>query len=170
MDRSTVKRDKRAQTCCFTGHRKIPHEQFAHIQKRLKETIQELIQKGVIYYGAGGALGFDTLAARTVLKMKEDYPEIKLILVLPCVSQADRWDVSDREAYEEIKQMADKVVYISQDYTRVCMHKRNRHLVDNSGTCICYLTETIGGTAYTVGYAKSAGVRVINLADDGSEI
>ena len=102
--------------------------------------------------------------------MKEDYPEIKLILVLPCVAQADRWDASDREVYEDIKQMADKVVYTSQEYTSGCMHKRNRHLVDNSGTCICYLTETAGGTAYTVGYAKSAGVRVINLADDGSEI
>ena len=170
MDRSTVKQDKRAQTCCFTGHRKIPHEQFAHIQKRLKETIQELIQKGVIYYGAGGALGFDTLAARTVLKMKEDYPEIKLILVLPCVAQADRWDASDREVYEDIKQMADKVVYTSQEYTSGCMHKRNRHLVDNSSICICYLTDKTGGTAYTVGYAKSAGVHVINLADNGPGI
>jgi uncharacterized phage-like protein YoqJ len=170
MDRSTVKRDKRTQTCCFTGHRKIPHEQLAQTQKRLKETIQALIEKGVIYYGAGGALGFDTLAATTVLKMKEDYPEIKLILVLPCVAQADWWDASDREVYEEIKQMADNVVYTSQEYTRGCMHKRNRHLVDNSSICICYLTDKTGGTAYTVGYAKSAGVRVINLADDGSEI
>ena len=87
MDRSTVKRDKRAQTCCFTGHRKIPHEQFAHIQKQLKETIQELIQKGVIYYGAGGALGFDTLAARTVLKMKEDYPSKEVQDELPALSR-----------------------------------------------------------------------------------
>lgn len=170
MERITTRQNKRAQTCCFTGHRKVPDEQLACIQIRLEETIRTLIQKDVIYYGAGGALGFDTLAARAVLKAKEEFPKIKLILVLPCVSQADRWNSSDREVYEEVKQLADKVVYTSQDYTRGCMHKRNRHLVDNSGTCICYLTETTGGTAYTVGYAKSTGVRVINLADDGSEI
>ena len=165
MDRSTVKQDKRAQTCCFTGHRKIPHEQFAHIQKRLKETIQALIQKGVIYYGAGGALGFDTLAAQTVLELKTIYPQIKLILVLPCLSQTKGWSARDIEIYEDIKLKADKVVYTSQEYIKGCMHKRNRHLVDNSNTCICYLTEKSGGTAYTVDYARNNNLTIINLGE-----
>lgn len=165
MDQNAIKRDKRMQTCCFTGHRRISNEQLEHVQKELEETIRALIQKGVIYFGAGGALGFDTLAARTVLKVKEDHPEIKLILVLPCISQADRWDAVDRHAYEEIKQQADKVVYTAQEYTRGCMHKRNRHLVDHSGVCICYLTKTTGGAAYTVEYAQKVGVDIINLAN-----
>ena len=50
-------------------------------------------------------------------------------------------------------------------YTRGCMHKRNRHLVDNSSACISYLTENKGGTFYTVNYAKSKGVEVINIAE-----
>ena len=45
------------------------------------------------------------------------------------------------------------------------MHKRNRHLVDHSSICVCYLTEDRGGTAYTVNYAKKQGLKVINLAD-----
>ena len=45
------------------------------------------------------------------------------------------------------------------------MHKRNRHLVDNSSICICYLTENSGGTFYTVNYAKKQGLTVINLAE-----
>lgn len=45
------------------------------------------------------------------------------------------------------------------------MHKRNRHLVDNSSACISYLTENKGGTFYTVNYAKSKGVEVINIAE-----
>lgn len=49
--------------------------------------------------------------------------------------------------------------------TRGCMHKRNRHLVDNSSACISYLTENKGGTFYTVNYAKSKGVEVINIAE-----
>ena len=45
------------------------------------------------------------------------------------------------------------------------MHKRNRHLVDNSSACICYLTEESGGTAYTVEYVRKSNLIVINLAE-----
>lgn len=56
------------------------------------------------------------------------------------------------------------MVYTSQEYTQGCMHKRNRHLVDNSSVCICYLTKESGGTAYIVKYAKERGLEVINVA------
>ena len=115
--------------------------QVGTLTRRLKSTIIELIDKGYKYFGAGGALGFDTLAAQTVLDLKSDYPHIKLILVLPCITQADSWSVDDKAIYEKVKAAADKVVYTSQEYTRGCMHKRNRHLVDHSSACICYLTE-----------------------------
>lgn len=95
----------------------------------------------------------------------EDIPDIRLILVLPCFSQTRGWSQEDIEIYDDIKQKADKVVYTSQEYTRGCMHKRNRHLVDNSSACISYLTENKGGTFYTVNYAKSKGVEVINIAE-----
>ena len=110
-------------------------------------------------------MGFDTLAAQTVLDLKSEYPQIKLILVLPCLSQSSRWNGQEQMVYEYIKSRADKVVYTSRDYTRGCMHKRNRHLVDNSSACICYLTDESGGTAYTVEYAKRNKLRVINIAE-----
>ena len=43
------------------------------------------------------------------------------------------------------------------------MHKRNRHLVDNSSLCIAYLTKESGGTAYTVNYARQSGLTIINI-------
>ena len=43
------------------------------------------------------------------------------------------------------------------------MFKRNRHLVDNSSVCVCYLTKDSGGTAYTVRYAKEKGLEIVNL-------
>ena len=149
-------------TVCFTGHRKIPPEKLATVARRLKETLIELVEKGYLYFGAGGALGFDTLAAQTVLELKADFPQIKLILVLPCLSQADNWGIVDKRIYEQIMEKADKIVYTSCEYTKGCMHKRNRHLVDNSSVCVCYLTENTGGTAYTVNYAESKGLLVIN--------
>ena len=45
------------QTCCFTGHRRIPESEHANIQKLLESEITNLIHQGVRYFGAGGALG-----------------------------------------------------------------------------------------------------------------
>jgi len=155
----------RERTCCFTGHRDLPFLKRKLIARKLEQTVTGLIQSGVQYFGAGGALGFDTLAAQTVLNLKKEYPHIKLILVLPCLSQTQGWKEQDVRIYETIKAEADKVVYTSQQYTQDCMHKRNRHLVDHSGVCVCYLTKDKGGTAYTVNYAKKQGLEVINLAE-----
>ena len=152
------------ETCCFTGHRQIPPGEQAEITDRLESVIVSLYQKGVRYYGAGGALGFDTLAARTVLRLRESCPGMKLILVLPCLTQTRGWRPSDVAEYERIKAQADKIVYTAQQYTPGCMHKRNRHLVDHSGVCVCYLTREKGGTAYTVNYAKKQGLNVVNTA------
>ena len=154
----------RERTCCFTGHRQIPAEERGKIADRLESTVAGLYQKGIRYYGAGGALGFDTLAAQTVIRLRESCPGIKLILVLPCLTQTKGWRIEDVEEYERIKAQADKVVYTSQQYTPGCMHKRNRHLVDNSSVCICYLTKDSGGTAYTVRYAKKHSLEIINIA------
>lgn len=157
----------RSRTCCFTGHRQIPLEKRAEIAGQLERVIVSLYQRGVRFYGAGGALGFDCLAAQTVLRLRESCPGMKLILVLPCLTQTRGWPAADVAEYERIKGLADRVVYTSQAYTAGCMHKRNRHLVDNSSVCVCYLAKDSGGTAYTVRYARERGLEVINLAVSG---
>lgn len=124
------------KTACFTGHREIPLTKQAGIKNELKAVLEDLIEHGYCFFGVGGALGFDTLAAQTVLDLRQQYPQVKLILILPCLSQAKSWDEQDKQIYEYIKGKADKIVYTSQEYTRGCMHKRNRHLVDNSSVCI----------------------------------
>lgn len=158
-------KETRNRTVCFTGHRKIPHEQLLEVKQYLKLAIIEAIKDGYIYFGTGGALGFDTIAAQTVLELKEVYPQIKLILVLPCKDQAKRWISKDIEVYQDIKDKADKVVYISEEYTKDCMLKRNRHLVDNSSACICYCTKDTGGSAYTLRYAKENDLKIFNIGE-----
>lgn len=158
--------DLRAKTCCFTGHRSLSDEEKLEVAVRLRKIIEEQIRAGVVFYGAGGALGFDTLAAQTVLDMKKEYPQLRLILVLPCKDQTRGWRSEDIAVYEDIKRRSDKVVYVSREYSQDCMHKRNRHLVDHSGTCICYLTRSTGGTAYTADYARKKGLCIINLAEE----
>ncbi|MCL2507666.1 MAG: DUF1273 domain-containing protein [Oscillospiraceae bacterium] len=152
------------QTCCFTGHRNIPANKYATIQKRLESEIVNLIHQDVRNFCTGGALGFDTMAALAVLKLKEEFPHIRLILILPCKNQTVGWNEADKKIYGQILRQADKAVYTSENYFNGCMQKRNRDLVVNSGVCICYLTSEKGGTFYTVNYAKQQGLRVVNLA------
>ena len=151
------------KTCCFTGHRNIDTADNDSIKQQLICIIKELIANGVIYYGCGGALGFDTLAAETILELKEEYPQIKLIMVYPCRDQDKFWSVKDKEKYAYIRRQANKVVYVSNEYTKDCMLKRNRHLIDHSSYCVCYLKSNTGGTAYTVSYAKTKGLTILHI-------
>lgn len=128
-------------------------------------TILRYINKGYCYFGSGGALGFDLLAAQTILELRQQYPHIKLIMVLPCKTQTKFWMQDDIEAHNHILISADKVVHVSKDYTKNCMYKRNRYLVSNSSLCICYLTNQASGTAYTVRYAQKLNLNIINIAN-----
>jgi len=99
-----------------------------------------------------------------MLRLRETYPELRLILVLPCKEQTRCWQAEDIKKYEDIRQGASKTVYTSEVYATRCMHKHNRHLVDRSSVCVCYQTRHGGGTAYTVNYARAHGLAIINMA------
>jgi len=154
---------KTNQTCCFTGHRRLPQEKLPDIVRQLEAIIENLIAQGVIYYGCGGAIGFDLLAGETVLKLKKKYLQIKLIMVLPCIEQDKQWRQSDKDRYRILLEACDKLVYVQREYDGGCMFKRNRHLVDCSGVCVAYLTHQQSGSGYIVGYAQSKKVPVIHV-------
>ncbi|MGI6497389.1 MAG: SLOG family protein [Oscillospiraceae bacterium] len=151
----------REHVCCFTGHRVLPNDPTFLF--RLEQAICNMAENGVTCFFAGGALGFDTLAARAVLRLKTTHPALSLVLMLPHRGQADRWPRQDFLAYEAIKRSADQVTYVSEEYDPSCMFRRNRRLVDASAHCICFLRSEKSGTAYTVRYAKTQGVSIVFL-------
>ncbi|MBQ9347664.1 MAG: DUF1273 family protein [Oscillibacter sp.] len=153
----------RSQTCCFTGHRNIAHGILPALTVELDRTIRTLIADGIQRFETGGARGFDTLAAETVLRLRREFPHIRLILVLPCKNQTRGWRADDVRRYEAVMEQADQVIYTGDEYTTECMRRRNRCLVDHSGVCAAYCTRAFGGTAYTVDYAQRQGVRVVLL-------
>ena len=152
--------------CSFTGHRTVPVAERDLISMKLNDTLVTLIEeKGVDTFIAGGALGFDTMAALAVLKLKNIYPHIKLRLAIPCENQTKGWSENAISLYNDIMKKADEVIYTGKVYTSGCMHVRNRYMVDASDRCVAYMTRESGGTAYTVKYALEKGKTVINIAE-----
>ena len=73
----------RENSCCFTGHRKIPADHADLIRISTERAISLLYRDGYRFFICGGALGFDTLAAQTVLCAAGRVRDIRLILALP---------------------------------------------------------------------------------------
>ena len=118
--------------------------------------LETAIPQGFVDFYAGGALGWDTYCAQTVLDLREEYPCIALHLVLPCsrAEQTARWTEAQKAAYDCIYREAD------------CMRLRNKRLVELADCCVCFCGEPEGrsGTAQTVRMARQKGIPVINLA------
>ena len=151
------------RSCCFTGHRimKITPE----LVQRLRAAIIGIIGMGVEEFYDGGAIGFDMLAAETVMELKNEYPDIKLHLLLPCPAneQINGWNNAQIAQYEKMLNAADSVTVVSEHYTRDCMKQRNKQLVELSDFCICYCTNPRSGTGQTVRMAENKGIEIINI-------
>lgn len=157
----------REKTCCFTGHRTIQKDHLEAVTVRTEVKIRELILKhGVRYFGVGGAIGYDTLAAQILFRLRDtDFPHIKVILVYPFDGFTSRWTDEQRATYAQLYPKYDKRVCVASVASREAYLARDRHLVDGSGYCICYCTRRNGGTAYTVRYALRNERVVWNTAD-----
>jgi len=151
------------KNCCFTGHRIIKKSEIDLIKLKLKQEIIKLINNDVNVFICGGALGFDTIAALEVLEQKKIYEDVQLIMALPCKEQDKNWKEKEKIIYKNILKSADEIVYISDEFSKDCMLKRNRYMVDNSSFCICYLRKKRSGTAYTVNYAKIKNLTLIEI-------
>ena len=149
-------------TCCFTGHRTL-YKPESEITAELDKIVREMYARGFRRFCCGGAVGFDTLAEKAVLSLRDEHPDVRLVLILPCHEQTKKWKARDVAVYEEMLELADEIIYTSEHFTPFCMHVRNRRLVDESSVCIAYLVTDSGGTASTVKYARQQGIEIIDL-------
>ena len=157
-----------SKTCFFSGHRIMEKKEFALCKSLLREEILNKINEGVTRFIAGGAIGFDTMAAEAVLDLRADYTDIKLVLYLPCKNHFAKWNFGDVERFHEIKEQADEVKYIYEGkYIPGCMQMRNSAMVSDSDCGIVYLRAMVNsGSAQTVKLAREKGVPFVNIFDE----
>ena len=108
---------------------KIGEKSFVD-QDKVDEMLGYAYENGVRIFVTGGAIGFDTLAARQVILFKMSHPDVRLHLIAPCINQADNWTAQQRSAYEFVLQNSDHVEYVCDEYKKGCMQIRNRRLAE----------------------------------------
>ncbi len=154
----------RDKTCCFTGHRDIDPRETQRIEQSAETAVLCLYEKGVRFFGVGGAIGFDTMMAEMLFRLRETkLPDIKVILVYPFDGFTNRWSDAQKARYAALLPKYDKVVRVCEKPGRDPYLARDRHLVDGSAYCIAYCTRDTGGTAYTIRYAKQKGLDVQSI-------
>ena len=145
-----------------------PCEICTSYKKAVCEKIEDLIGKGFVHFLSGGAQGFDTFAAEAVLDLQKQYPWIILEMVSPFDAQADKWDRDYRLRHNKLFKAANIVTNIDHAYTKDCMFKRNRYLVDHADLLLAAFDGQPGGTAMTCAYARRAGVPIQTIMPNTS--
>ena len=152
-----------SSVCSFTGHRVIKESHKGRISELLLHAIKYAYEDGCRDFITGGALGFDTLAAKEIIKFRQTHRDVRLILCLPCMDQAEGWNDRNQSLYTHILTLADEIIYASDTYTEGCMRERNFLLASKCDILIAYCGRSKSGSAQTLRMADSMGKEIINL-------
>ncbi len=154
---------------CLSGNRphKIPFEEDSRecflLKERMREAVEALIKEGYTRFITGMATGCDTWFAECVINLMDVYPDLELEAAVPYRGQRDRLVAKDRFRYDAIIEHCAKVTLLSGEYTKFCMSKRNRYMVDNSDVVLIVNYAESGGTVNTRAYAEKKHKRIIDL-------
>lgn len=152
------------RSAAFTGHRNLPYQKMADVKAALCDIIRTWYGQGITNYYCGMAMGFDMLAAETVLRMKSELPGITLSAVIPYRNQSERFSPAARQRYNEILAHADKVTILYEEYHARCFLDRNDYMLMHSSRLVaCYNGTPKGGTFYTYNKARRKGIPVTNV-------
>lgn len=158
-------------SCCFTGHRpaKLPwgyresDPRCVSLKRRIADAVEAAYQENCRHFLCGMAQGCDLYFCESVLRLREAHPEVTLEAAIPCPGQDSSWPPAQRERYARLVAACDYETVVSAQYTPGCMHRRDRYMVDRASLLIAAFDGTPGGTRYTMQYAMSRRVSIVDL-------
>lgn len=137
------------KTCCVTGHRDIPVKQIDAVKYALRREIIKAVSDGYTGFMTGFADGADQYFAEMVVKLQEDFPNLRLIAVLPYRKRVG--SLESREQTKALLHACADVVVIQEEYRPNVYAKRNRYMVEHSDRVIAvYDGREKGGTVNTI--------------------
>ena len=138
------------KSCFFIGHRDADER----LLPRLELVIDRLIrEEGVRYFYVGGYGGFDRVAAAAVRRMKQKYPDITLMLVLPyhpAERPTEAPDGFDGTYHPDGLESTPK---------RYAIVYANRIMVDDCDWLVCYVRHGAGNSRKLLEYAQRSAER-----------
>ena len=159
--------DMQAGIIGVTGHR--PEKLYGYDLTeprwiKLKGLFKNILLKEKATAGVTGmALGTDQVFAMSVLELKEQGCDIKLVTMLPFKEYSCKWPMESQILFKNILDKADKINYVYSSLPNVghSLQKRNEALVDVVRKLICVWDGSPSGTKRCIEYADSNGVPLI---------
>ena len=159
--------DMQAGIIGVTGHR--PEKLYGYDLTeprwiKLKGLFKNILLKEKATDGVTGmALGTDQVFAMSVLELKEQGCDIKLVTMLPFKEYSCKWPMESQILFKNILDKADKINYVYSSLPNVghSLQKRNEALVDVVRKLICVWDGSPSGTKRCIEYADSNGVPLI---------
>ena len=133
------------KSCFFIGHRESSSELLPILRQTVEKHISEY---GVTEFIVGGYGGFDHLAARAVISLKQQYPQITLSLSIP-------YHPAERPI--ETPPGFDNTFYppgMENVPRKIAIVRANRYIVDHVDYLIAYAWHPASNARDLVEYAK----------------
>ena len=147
------------KSCFFIGHREATSELLPILKQTVAEHISEY---GVTEFIVGGYGSFDHLAAKAVISLKQQYPQIALSLLIP---------YHPVERPIETPPGFDNTYYppgMEKVPRKLAIVRANRYMVENVDYLIAYAWHPASNARNLVEYAEKRKVEVTNLGQDRS--
>ena len=105
----------KTRTCAFTGHRPEKLTLSAEeLEIRLETAIRQAITNGYDTFVHGAQRGVDLIAAMTVLRLKKEYPRIRLITAIPFEGFDRDFEPEWKAALDLAKKSSEAVITVSK--------------------------------------------------------
>ena len=162
----------RDNSCCFSGYR--PEKlswgsdeddmRCTELKRKIAESAERIYSSGIRHFICGMARGSDMYFCEAVLFLRAEHPDITIEAAIPYEKQAENWNENERARYNGLVALCDQITYVSREYERNCMLRRNRYMVDNSCVLLAVFDGKLGGTSYTMKYATRRGLEIIEIS------
>lgn len=144
------------KTVTFCGHSTLSVEEQETLFPLVCAEAEKLINRGADAFLLGGYGSFDTLCAQAVKNLKEKYPHITSIIVIPYINLTYNEDLYDFSEYPPLEKVP----------PRFAISKRNEYMVQQADAVISYVLYSFSGAYTTLNYAIRKKKEIISLSNN----
>ena len=137
----------------FCGHSDVIEPDAVWVW--LTRIVERLIISGAQSFYLGGYGAFARMAAAVVWELKQSYPHIESVLVLPYLDWGVDTEHYDCTTYPPLENVP----------KRYAILRRNQWMVERADVIVSYVTHAWGGAAKTLEHAKRKKKKIINYTE-----